>query len=44
MTQRNFYETNRLTDIENRVVIVKEEGDGRGWDVNLGLADVNYYM
>ena len=39
MTQRNLCETDRLTDIENRFVVVKA-----GWQErkigNLGLADV----
>ena len=43
-TKELLWNRNRLSDIENRAVIVKREGDGRGWDVNLGLADVNYYM
>ena len=29
MTQMSFYETNRLTDIENRLVVAKGEG---GWE------------
>ena len=33
---------NRLTDIENRLVVVKGEGGGEGWTGSLGLADANY--
>ena len=33
---------NRLTDIENRLVVAKEEM-GEGWSGSLGLPDANYY-
>ena len=33
---------NRLTDIENRLVVAKGEGVGKGRTGSLGLADVNY--
>ena len=33
---------NRLTDTENRLVVVN--GEGEGWTESLGLADANYYM
>ena len=29
MTQMSFYETNRLTDIENRLVVAKGGGGGK---------------
>ena len=32
---------NRLTDLENTLVVAK--GDGEGWIGSLGLADANYY-
>ena len=35
---------NRLTDIENRLVVAKEERDGEEWTERLGLADVNCYI
>ena len=36
---------NRLTDIENRLVITNGDGGvGEGWIGSLGLADVNYYI
>ena len=37
MYQRN---RNRLTDIENRLVVAK----GEGWSGSLGLADVSFYI
>ena len=35
---------NRLTDVENRLVVAKGEGEGEGmgWTGSLGLVDVNY--
>ena len=38
-------EQNRLTDIENRLVVAKGEGVGgrMEWSGRLGLADVSYY-
>ena len=42
MTQMNSStKRNRLTDIENRLVVAKWEGGG-GWIRSLGLADANY--
>ena len=35
---------NRLTDIENRLVVAKGEGEGVGWMGGLGLVDANYYI
>ena len=35
---------NRLTDIENRLVVIKGERVGEGWIGSLGLADANYYI
>ena len=48
MTQKNlFTNSNRLTDIENRLVADTAEGEGK-WEEgeirSLGLADVNYYI
>ena len=34
---------NRLTDIENRIVVAKKEGRS-GMEVSLGLVDTNYYI
>ena len=35
---------NRLTDIENRLVVAKGKGVGKGKIGSLGLADANYYL
>ena len=36
---------NRLTDIENRLVVAKEEGGNReGWTGSLGLEDTNSHL
>ena len=48
MIQMNlFTNSNRLTDIENRLVADTAEGEGK-WEEgeirSLGLADVNYYI
>ena len=43
-TNEHIYETNRLTDTENRLVVSKWEGVGEGKIGNLGLADANYYI
>ena len=34
----------RLTDIENRLVVAKGEGVSERWNGNLGLADANFYI
>ena len=34
----------RLTDIKNRLVVAKGEGEGLGWTGSLGLVDENYYI
>ena len=45
MTQVNLStKQNRLTDIDNRLVVVKGEGMGEGWIGSLRLADANYYI
>ena len=42
--QINLY-TNRLIDIENRLVVIKVEGgEGVGWTRSLGLVGANYYI
>ena len=30
--------------LENRLVVAKREGLGKGWIEGLGLADANYYI
>ena len=36
--------TNRLTDIENRLVVAKGDDEGVGGTGSLGLVDANYYI
>ena len=38
------YSQNRLTDIENKLMVTKGESGGEGWSKNLGLTDTNYYI
>ena len=42
-TNELIYETEILTDIENRLVVAKV-GVGEGWFGSLGSADANYYI
>ena len=39
-----IYKTERLTDTEDRLVIAKGEGAGRGAEWEVGLANVSYYI
>ena len=32
----------KIEDVENRLVVVKGEGEGVGWTGSLGLIDANY--
>ena len=42
---RTMFNRNRLTDIENRLVVALRGGRGRkGSTGSLGLADANYYI
>ena len=34
----------KIIDLENRLVVAKEEGEGVGWIGSLGLMDVNYCL
>ena len=45
-TNETIYETNRIRDIENRLVIAKQGGGGRGlgWIGSLELADANLFL
>ena len=36
--------TNRLTDIENKLVVTKGERKGEGQIRGMGLTDTNYYI
>ena len=38
----NLSTKQKLTDIENRLVVAKGERVGEGWIGNMGLADANY--
>ena len=42
MAQMNSSTKQRLTDIENRLIVAKEEGRGSGSTRSLGLVDANY--
>ena len=35
---------NRLTNIENRLVVAKQEGAGKGETGSLQLSEANYYI
>ena len=43
MAQMNLSTENKFMDLENRLVVAKEEGKGVGWSWNWELIDVNYY-
>ena len=43
-TNEPIYETNRLTDIENRLMGAEGEGLAEGWRVRLRSADVSFYI
>ena len=38
----NLSTEKKLTDLENRLVVAKREGEGVGWTGSLGLTDANY--
>ena len=42
MAQMYLSTEKKLMDLENRLVVAKEEGKGVGWMGNLGLIDANY--
>ena len=42
MAQINFSTEKKLLDLENRLVVAKEEEEGVGWTGNLGLIDADY--
>ena len=44
MAQINLSAEKKLMDMENRLVVAKEEGEGVGWTGNLGLIDANYCL
>ena len=42
MAEMNRSTKKKLMDLENRLVVAKEEGEEVGWIGNLGLIDANY--
>ena len=42
MVQKNLSTEKKLKDLENRLVVTKEEGERVGWTGSLGLIDANY--
>ena len=43
-TDEPIYETNRITDTENRRVVASGGALGEVWSGRLGLADVSFYI
>ena len=44
MAQMNLSTEMKIMDMENRLVIAKEEEEGEGQIGNLGLIDANYWF
>ena len=44
MAQMNLSTEKKITDVDNRLVVAKGEGEGVGWTRSLGLIDTNYYI
>ena len=44
MAQMNLAIKQKLTDMENRLVVAKGRGQGLGQTGSLGLVDANYYI
>ena len=44
MAQMNLSTEKKLMDLENRLVVAKEEEEGVGWIGSLGLMDANYCL
>ena len=44
MAQMNLSTKKKIVDMENRLVVAKEEGEGVGWTMNLGLIHANYCL
>ena len=40
----NLSTEKKTMDLEKRLVVAKEEGEGVGWMGNLGFIDVNYFL
>jgi len=43
-THEPVYETNRIRDIENELVVAKQSWGREGWSGSLELADANWYI
>ena len=44
MAQMNLSPEKKIMDLENRLVVAKQEGEGVGWIGSLGLIDANYCL
>ena len=44
MAQMNLSTEKKIMDLENRLVVAKEEGKGMRWSGSLGLIDANYCL
>ena len=44
MAQMNLYTEKKIMDLENSLLVAKEEGEGVGWIGNLRLIDANYCL
>ena len=44
MAEMNLAIKQKLTDMENRLVVAKGRGQGLGWTGSLGLVDSNCYI
>ena len=44
MAQMTHSTEKKLMDLENRLVVAKEEEEGVGWIGNLGLIDADYSL
>ena len=40
----NLSTEKKIMDMENRLVVAKEEGEGGGWTGSLGLIDADYCL
>ena len=44
MAPMNLSTEKKLMDLENRLLVAKEEGEGVGWTGDLGFIDANYCL
>ena len=40
----NLFTEKKIMDLENRLVVVKGEGEGGGWTGSLGIIDAEYCL